>query len=323
MIWTLLGTAAVAMVISLATYVSAFEANTINITSFVQQPFQTQKTFVAAVLPNPATADFDTLSLYHQNRDADFGDLDIDCDGSNDDADIANNEFPELGSVDNCYDPGTAFPIPGVVDVVRAGVIVCWDLTLLVTNDTGVEITQVVVRDKFSSEVNGVPMEDLPVVVNPVNFGKGKGHKKKPSNAALEITWWVDYLPFSIDDYHNGAFITVAPPEEEDSAFTPEGDIDDNDGNKRTPARGSSIFGIGASETALMLACTDRNPADKQSYTSTGCYTLNSGLNVKGLTLETGSQGQHFQMSFSGDPLFVWAAFTSDELSNPDFSLCE
>ena len=357
MIGYLAGVAAVAMMISLAAYVSAFESNIVNITSFVRQAFNTEKTFVPAVLP-PANASFETLNLYHQDRD---GDGDIDCDEPPNDPDrILRDEFGDpvletdpdspnfdqpiiLPVQDNCYDPRIAFPptvgFPdGRVDVVQAGVIVCWDLNLLVTNETGVDITQVVVRDKFSSELNGVPLDDLPVTVNPVNFGKGKGHKKKPSNAALEITWWVDYLPGLTlppdgssrphpDDSHNGVLVPGSDGDNRAFKTTLEGvelnEIDDFDDNKRTPAPGSSTFAAFApSVSALMLACTDRNPADKQSYTTGGCYTLNSGLNVKWLTLEKAPEGQHFEMSFSGPPLLVWASVDQFD-REPNFQDCD
>jgi len=234
--------------------------------------------------------------IYHDDVD---NDGDIDCDGFNDNILEGGDLFGHLDVQDTCYvpppDPDTGF-INGQVDVVKTGVRVCWDLTLAVGNDTSEIITQVIVRDKFSAELNGVPLEDLPVAVNPVNFGKGKGNKKK-SNSALEITWWVDYV---------AAADTAPPPNTPDLAFTLGGDIDDDDGDKRTPAPGATDFGIGAGATALMLACTKRNPAGKQEYTSPGCYTLNSGLTVKWLTLAENHKMQRFQMSFDeAPPLFV------------------
>ena len=256
--------------------VSAFESNTINVTSFVRQAIITGKSFAAA----PATTDLD-------------GDGDIDCDGIDDVADIANN--PSGVSEDSCYDPATAFL--SAPEAVVVGEKVCWNVTISVTNDNPAIMWQAVLTDKFSAEMTDPQqiLGDVPVVVHEMNSNKGKGSKKR-SSGAIEIKWWVDYDEFTPAPY----------PETNSMAFVPDtNQIDDDDGNFKTPAPGSSGLAVGETAQLAMHVCTGLNPSGRQSYTSPGCYNFNSGLTVKWLVGDPLTQMELHQMSFDGNPLAV------------------
>ena len=143
------------MVISMAAYVSAFESNTINVTSFVKQSIITSKAFAAA----PTKVDLDK-------------DGDIDCDQGEFDPDI--NVDPvtgePLGPQDGCYhlDPALAdvhaafLANPGVLQV---GIKYCWDVTITLTNNNPEKMWQVVLKDKFSAEMTDpqLVLGDVPV----------------------------------------------------------------------------------------------------------------------------------------------------------------
>lgn len=282
--------------------VSAFEATAINVTSYVKLPIVSGKTFAAA----PETMDLD-------------GDGDIDCDGINDSGplgDLADNTPPGVGR-DNCYNPTTAFiSAPGVV---RKGEKVCWNVRLQVSNATSTTMTQVSLMDRFSAELNAQSLTDLPVEVFTVKSTKG-ATRKRPEQSATTINWWVDY--FLGNDVYLRTDLALPPDYDGDGdpAFLSNHEIEDNDGNSRTPASGSSQFVPGESATAEMLVCTRLNPAGHQEYTSPGCYNFNSGIVIKWLFRNDPEGDQWYRASFEGNKL--WVAAQDGSMSQGAINSC-
>ena len=191
----------------------------------------------------------------------------------------------------------------------KVGEEACWNVTIAVTNDNPEIMWQAVLTDKFSAEMTDpeLVLGDVPVVVHEMNQNKGKG-KKKRSSGAIQITWWVDYDE-TLDDY---------PAPGDTTAFINEdGDLDDDDGNFKTPAPGSSGLLPGDTATLVMYVCTGKNPAGHQEYTSPGCYNFNSGLTVKWLVGDPYTEMELHQMSFDGNPLAVLATYSGEEEEYP------
>lgn len=312
---------ALVIVVAALPLVAAFEANSINITSFVKQPIFTAKAFEAA----PRTQDVDH-------------DGDLDCDGV---PDLVINGDPErpLGQdgldddmIDNVDELGNSTPTIGhdycdelpaepfrsEPRLVRVGERSCWNVNISVGNDTGQIMWQVVLTDRFSAEqmqpellLAGVPVE---IVEMNQNKGKGKGTR---SSAAIEITWWVDYNEDADLAFPDDAL-----------AFDPlnEGAIDDDDGNFRTLAPGAIGLGIDEVAELTMLVCTGLNPSGRQEYTSPGCYNFNSGLTVKwlvGVPDPKNPELELHQMSFDGNRLAVLAIDEGDTASAQDITDCQ
>jgi len=190
----------------------------------------------------------------------------------------------ELASPEDVRDLIDEGIIPvGVVDPEQPGVdpdyptevptetCIVWQLKLTMCNPHSYNITEVVVTDHFGAELGGVPMDSVPVYV----------YIKKHSSTALgifesqyRITWYVTYIdgdPSNPDDVENWG-----------------------------------ILEPGDCEYLYMYVWTKPNPAGKQSYTSPGDYTLNSGPTAKWLDPE-GHQG-----SYEGESLHIYATDYGD-----------
>ena len=308
--FTLLALALAIALVSMAAYVSAFEAHKFSVTGFLDQPLITFKTFSIADISG------DKFQL-HDNVD---GDDDIDCDGDNDVADIANNivrdadgnpiliplegeteptetqPLDPLVAVDICFDPDSF--LQGDKKIGKTKKRLCWTLTLNVVNDSNHPMTQLVVTDQFTSELDGVAKKPLRVDIMALVFNRGTGIAVKNKEAAtLDVIWWVDY-----DGLQDSPINTPFPPENEINALNL---IDDDAAlpKETTPAPGSTVFGIGDTATAVMLACTKRNKLNEQEHTTQGCHTLNSGLFAQWIR----DDGQRITDKFGGAPIFVAA----------------
>jgi len=131
---------------------------------------------------------------------------------------------------------------------------VVWLLTLTFCNVEDHDINNVTVKDNFSAEIAGQSaLEDVPVDV--IIMTQTRGNSKKESfQSQTRILWYV-----TCEDWDPGAE-----------------ECNDNSG----------IMEPGECAYLYMYVWTKLNPSGKQSYTSPGQYTLNSGPTAKWLDPE-------------------------------------
>jgi hypothetical protein len=146
---------------------------------------------------------------------------------------------------------------------------VVWLLKLTFCNVEDHPIGNVTVKDNFSTEVTGEPaLEDVPVDV--IIRTQTRGNSKKESfQSQTRILWYV-----TCEDWDTGTEECI-----------------DNSG---TMEPGDCAY-------LYMYVWTKLNPSGKQSYTSPGQYTLNSGPTAKWLDPEG------HQASFEGESLPIYA----------------
>lgn len=154
---------------------------------------------------------------------------------------------------------------------------VVWVATIGIFNPHDYAMTNVVVKDNFSAEVGGVPMDWAPVDLFIKTHSRGKG-KKEPFETQYRITWYVTYegpFPFPLD------------PEFDPAEFN------------------TGVMLPGDSEFLELLVWTKENPSGKQEYTTKGFYTLNSGPTAKWFDAPPAEGGHQF--SFDYEPVFIEA----------------
>ena len=146
---------------------------------------------------------------------------------------------------------------------------VVWVVRISISNPDDYCYTELVIKDNFSAEVGGEPLDDMPVDV--IVRMQTRGNTKKGSfQSQTRIVWYV-----TCDDWD--------PVTEE---------CTDN----------SLELCPGESAYLEMLVWTKLNPSgNKQSYTSPGDYTLNSGPTAKWLDPDG------HQVSFDGLPVHITA----------------
>ena len=146
---------------------------------------------------------------------------------------------------------------------------VVWLLKLTMCNPHTYNITDVTVKDYFGAEIAGeTVLDDVPVNVIVRTQTRGKHHLES-FQSQTRILWYVTYR---------------------DGDVTNPDDVDNLD-----------IMEPGECAHLYMYVWTKLNPSGKQSYTSSGNYTLNSGPTAKWLDPE-GHQG-----SFEGESLHIYA----------------
>ena len=135
---------------------------------------------------------------------------------------------------------------------------VVWVVRITLTNTDNYCYTEVVVKDNFSTEITGEPaLEEVPVDVIVRTQTRGMSQKES-FQSQTRILWYV-----TCEDWDAGAE-----------------ECNDNSG----------LLCPGDSAFLEMLVWTKLNPSGKQSYTSSGNYTLNSGPTAKWLSVEDGHQ---------------------------------
>ena len=148
---------------------------------------------------------------------------------------------------------------------------VVWIVTINITNTDNYCYTNLVLKDNFSAEMAGEPLLDEDPPVDVIVRTQTRGNSKKESfQSQTRILWYV-----TCEDWD-------AVAEE----------CNDNSGE----------LCPGESAYLEMLVWTKLNPSGKQSYTSSGNYTLNSGPTAKWLSVEDGHQ-----RSSSGQSVHVYA----------------
>ena len=146
---------------------------------------------------------------------------------------------------------------------------VVWLLKLTMCNPHSYNITDVTVKDYFGAELTGeTVIDDVPVNVIVRTQTRGKSYKES-FLSQTRIIWYVTYR---------------------DGDVTDPDDVDNLD-----------IMEPGECAYLYMYVWTKLNPAGKQSYTSPGDYTLNSGPTAKWLDPEG------HQDSFEGESLHIHA----------------
>lgn len=163
------------------------------------------------------------------------------------------------------------YPNVGVTDPANVPIntFILWVVRIVVPNPNDYPMTEVVLKDNFSAELGGVPLGTDVVDLFVKSHSRGK-HKKEIFETQYRITWYVT----CIEPNPN--------PEDPEVCL--------NNGGWLLP---------GASDYLDIYVWTKLNPAGWQSYTSEGCYTMNSGPNLKWLD----DAGQQF--SLDGEPLYV------------------
>jgi len=178
--------------------------------------------------------------------------------------------------IDDAIEAGISFPNPphgsdNISDPYNVPINTCvvWIVTIGFQNSENYTMTNVVVRDHFGAELAGEPTTEVNVDVDFKTHSRGKGKKEKdPFTSQYRIYWYVTYVSGDLEN-----------PETVDNS------------GEMLP---------GASEYIELYVWTDLNPSGKQSYTSPGDYTLNSGPTAKWLVYPDGPQ-----YSFGGDALAV------------------
>ena len=166
-------------------------------------------------------------------------------------------------------DPEQPYVDPDYPNEVPTFTCVVWLLTLTFCNVEDHDINNVTVKDNFSCEITGEPaLEDVPV--NVIIRMQTRGQSKKESfQSQTRILWYVTYQ---------------------------DGDVSDPD-----DVDNSGIMEPGECAYLYMYVWTKLNPSGKQSYTSPGHYTLNSGPTAKWLDPEG------HQSSSEGETIKIYA----------------
>jgi len=169
---------------------------------------------------------------------------------------------------------------------------VWWVLRINVTNLFENPISNVMVTDHFSAELDGEPLDSMPVHVEEITHTAGQAGKKV-FTTQVRILWCV-----------------TGNLGEEAEECVKKGDDRD-------------LLGAGETATLDVLVFTKLNPSGRQEYTSPCdktmekdlCYELNSGATAKWIDTKTGSQ-----MSASTEPIKVGTlqtASVAEDQSNP------
>lgn len=167
--------------------------------------------------------------------------------------------------------PNTPWGSDNLSDAYNVPVDTCvvWIVTISFQNSENYTMTNVVIKDHFGAELAGEPIDEVNVDVDFKTHTRGKPNKKKdPFTSQYRIFWYVTYVSGNVEN-----------PEDVDN---------------------SAELLAGASEYIELYVWTDLNPSGKQSYTSSGNYTLNSGPTAKWLVHPDGPQ-----YSFGGEALAV------------------
>ena len=173
------------------------------------------------------------------------------------------------GLIPDSVDPDQPDVDPDYPNEVPTFTCVVWLLKLTFCNVEDHDIGNVTVKDNFSTEITGEPaLEDVPVDV--IIRMQTRGNSKKESfQSQTRILWYV-----TCEDWDPGTEECI-----------------DNSG----------IMEPGECAYLYMYVWTKLNPSGKQSYTSPGHYTLNSGPTAKWLDPEG------HQSSFEGESIDIYA----------------
>ncbi|HUU65570.1 MAG TPA: hypothetical protein VMW37_05640 [Dehalococcoidales bacterium] len=151
-------------------------------------------------------------------------------------------------------DPEQPYVDPDYPNEVPTFTCVVWLLKLTFCNVEDHDITDVTVKDNFSAEIAGLPaLEGVPVNVIIREQTRGKSYKES-FQSQTRILWYVTYRDGDVSN-----------PDDVDNL---------------------GIMEPGECAYLYMYVWTKLNPAGKQSYTSPGNYTLNSGPTAKWLDPE-------------------------------------
>ena len=168
--------------------------------------------------------------------------------------------------IDEAITSGVNFPSPphgadNLTDPFNVPIETCvvWIVSINITNTDNYCYTNVVIKDYFGAELGGEPLdEEPPVDVIVRTQSRGESHKQS-FQSQTRILWYVTMVGGDMSN----------PPDSVDN---------------------SGELCPGESASLEMLVWTKLNPSGRQSYTSSGNYTLNSGPTAKWLSVEDGHQ---------------------------------